>query len=756
MAELRWRRALFAIFAACVIALATTAAQKGIPEVQSPYVRTQDTLARQQATDGAATDGGAPSPSLPMPPATPGPTWPTFNGFIRAVGTHFADEDCKDYVIAGFNAWELMEQQMGATDFQFEYPGKSEGTPQEALRFLLDTAQRNGLNVVRMFAGTGSGTRALLQQSPGNYNEPALRALDKVIDEIAKRGMRVILSFADNWGPGDSKMAYGTWCGLDQDPDQFWTSDCAKGFYKNHIAFLTGHTNSVRGLKYKDDPAILAWNLINEPRCYKADEPTGACEGAMQDWFDEMAEFTKQVDPNHMVTVGEEGFFSRASCNRGANPAQWANTQSSQSFSKNHASPHIDFMGFHMWPDNWDMTSLEFADMWINSHIEAAQNLNKPLLLEEFGRNVEVSGDYTGNYREEGSETKERTPYYKHIYGLVEDSIQKGLPLRGAMFWRLNVQKSDFKMSPEDVYYNDETLKQAVLPFTTRLATAAPLVENCTPGKGSDTGNTIRPDEAGIPYPDELVSQCSGQYGLLQGNTISSFQTLKVEECCARCRATQGCNAWSWNACPNDLEYSQNTCLLQALQAPGFPVLTFDRTSSQHGDWVNALTDKLEMQPTVCQPKGGACGTDWQGCPNLMDVLECADENKCGKMSEAETWYTGDDVDGYLITLDENSNIENKSDKITTAAQCCQACKDNGDCNTWVFNHRPTPVLEGEGCKVVQKQAEEDGADAYGEYGGCQDNSFPPYQCLLFKFNSDPPLVSAGNEGMNIMAKLNS
>jgi mannan endo-1,4-beta-mannosidase len=54
------------------------------------------------------------------------------------------------------------------------------------------------LNVVRAFAfGTTEGFG--LQTKPGEYNEAAFKALDTVIDEAGKRGLRLILAIANNW-----------------------------------------------------------------------------------------------------------------------------------------------------------------------------------------------------------------------------------------------------------------------------------------------------------------------------------------------------------------------------------------------------------------------------------------------------------------------------------------------------------------------------------------------------------------------------
>ena len=54
----------------------------------------------------------------------------------------------------------------------------------------------------------------------------------------------------------------------------------------------------------RDDPTILAWSLSNEPRC------DGDYSGSsLQGWIDATAEFLKSIDPNHLITVGAEGFL---------------------------------------------------------------------------------------------------------------------------------------------------------------------------------------------------------------------------------------------------------------------------------------------------------------------------------------------------------------------------------------------------------------------------------------------------------------
>ena len=70
-----------------------------------------------------------------------------------------------------------------------------------------------------------------------------------------------------------------------------------------------------------------------------------------------MALAVKAADPNHMVTVGEEGFFQDTSPYAAANPGKWAG-MSGQDFFRNHAVDGIDFAAFHSWPDNWQVSRI--------------------------------------------------------------------------------------------------------------------------------------------------------------------------------------------------------------------------------------------------------------------------------------------------------------------------------------------------------------------------------------------------------------
>lgn len=66
-----------------------------------------------------------------------------------------------------------------------------------------------------------------------------------------------------------------------------------------------------------------------------------------------MSTYVKSLDGNHLVTVGEEGFFSVNEKNAKHNPQKWGE-EIGQSFATDHLAPNIDFATVHIWPDNWE------------------------------------------------------------------------------------------------------------------------------------------------------------------------------------------------------------------------------------------------------------------------------------------------------------------------------------------------------------------------------------------------------------------
>ena len=67
------------------------------------------------------------------------------------------------------------------------------------------------------------------------------------------------------------------------------------------------------------------------------------------------------------------------------NDQEWC-LATGQDFLPNHFLESIDYTSIHMWSDNWGRTDVPFAEGWLEAHMQDAQLINKPLVLEEFGK----------------------------------------------------------------------------------------------------------------------------------------------------------------------------------------------------------------------------------------------------------------------------------------------------------------------------------------------------------------------------------
>lgn len=96
---------------------------------------------------------------------------------------------------------------------------------------------------------------------------------------------------------------------------------------------------------------------------HEADADCGCLHMGMQKWVREMSRYLKSIDPNHLVTVGSEGFWgqksrlaSRYNPGRGVGiydgRTTWA-AMTGSNFTAQHNFSSVDFCAAHYWPDMW-------------------------------------------------------------------------------------------------------------------------------------------------------------------------------------------------------------------------------------------------------------------------------------------------------------------------------------------------------------------------------------------------------------------
>jgi hypothetical protein len=149
-------------------------------------------------------------------------------------------------------------------------------------------------------------------EAPGKFNEEMFRCLDKALELCREYGVYMIIPFVDNsswWGGVLEYAAFrgrradnAEYAGLDTDETErrlrtaFYTDKAIRADFKATIEFLLNRTNVYTGVKYKDDPMILCWELGNE------------IWSAPAAWKREMAGFIKNIDGNHLIMDGAHVF----------------------------------------------------------------------------------------------------------------------------------------------------------------------------------------------------------------------------------------------------------------------------------------------------------------------------------------------------------------------------------------------------------------------------------------------------------------
>jgi len=269
--------------------------------------------------------------------------------------------------------------------------------------------QYYGVNCARVFLAAKT-----FQPDPDTINPEALKKLDRLIRIARRAGIRLILTGPDHW---------------EGDPD-YWKPDRFAG---DEALRALDTFWTVLGRRYKGDPTILAWDLLNEPSIpwfvdtwapkwnawlrskyedrdglqaawkdeLKAEEDLGHIE-APEDraeagnprlhdwqlfrehladrWVQRQVEVLRAADPTHLITVGYvQWSFPLV---RAGDPHLYS------AFNPHRQGQWLDFISVHFYPlmgrpfaspRNWT-ANLEYLQS-----ILAYCQVGKPVVLEEYG-----------------------------------------------------------------------------------------------------------------------------------------------------------------------------------------------------------------------------------------------------------------------------------------------------------------------------------------------------------------------------------
>lgn len=235
---------------------------------------------------------------------------------------------------------------------------------------------RDALSAMQRIGGRATRTFSLSVYTPAdkempvyisgrrNYNETAFRCLDLVIALCHEYDIRLIIPFI-------ASQSFGGIRGVDEFSDlsgkpkgSFWTDESVKDDFKHFLQFILNRKNTVNGILYKNDPAILAWQLGNEFGSYAGDRKLDYKEWSPRilSWSKEMAAFIKKTDLNHLIM--EAGGINRSAML---------------------TDPNIDLISDHLY-EYWNRMGGQPWKLAPIARASVAETRGiKPLVIDEFG-----------------------------------------------------------------------------------------------------------------------------------------------------------------------------------------------------------------------------------------------------------------------------------------------------------------------------------------------------------------------------------
>lgn len=233
-----------------------------------------------------------------------------------------------------------------------------------------------------------------------NDGADGLQRLDFVLAEARKRNLKLVIAFLDFWAYTGGAQQIRAWYGSDDRNTFFFADPRTKQNYKNWVSHVLNRTNTITNVRYKDDPTIFAWDLMNEPDIRP--------RSLRDHWLAEMAAYVKSIDSNHLVSSGGANVRDKLS---------------------DIAIPGLDFGVWHGYPLYYNLTPMQF-DTLISEFCEIGRVNGKPVILEEFG--------FARKNRDQAA-----------VYRMWLETLSRNPGCGGWLVWRL-VARQDGGQFPDD------------------------------------------------------------------------------------------------------------------------------------------------------------------------------------------------------------------------------------------------------------------------------------------------------------------
>jgi mannan endo-1,4-beta-mannosidase len=179
-------------------------------------------------------------------------------------------------------------------DFAFDRPHPYRLPDEYEIRDALESVRQMGGQVVRMYTIPVRRRQdpedvPTFLLAPGRLDEDSMQAMDRVLALANEVGVRLIVPLLNNWPWMGGVPQYADFRGREE--SEFWTDRQLIEDFKRTVELVLTRTNTLTGVDYRDDRAILCWETGNELAAPWA-------------WTHEIAGHIKSLDPNHLLMDG--------------------------------------------------------------------------------------------------------------------------------------------------------------------------------------------------------------------------------------------------------------------------------------------------------------------------------------------------------------------------------------------------------------------------------------------------------------------
>ena len=216
-----------------------------------------------------------------------------FQNFITASGSKLMDGN-KPYRFISFNVPTLNYQE---DEMAFQVTNPYVLPDEFEMRDVFKTVREMGGQVIRIYTIPVKNKNfppesPTYVEGPGKFNEEAFKVTDMMLSLANEYGIRIIFSLLNNHQWMGGRPNYADFRG--KTADEFWTDPQLIDDFKLTVHFVINRKNTLTGVKYRDDKAILCWETGNE-----LFSPV--------EWTNEICRYIRSLDKNHLIM---DGYFA--------------------------------------------------------------------------------------------------------------------------------------------------------------------------------------------------------------------------------------------------------------------------------------------------------------------------------------------------------------------------------------------------------------------------------------------------------------